>query len=202
MWPWTKVNVWPWPLIFIKLHVIIWLTASTNFDIIDYNSFLKNPLFYLFPIRKHKGPNLTLPLNRSRSTQGHHLNKLGSIRVLDAANQVSRSLTFWFQRRFFKGFAIYGHGDHFGHVTWTIWTNFRSHIPCRLHMKLASTGPVVSKEKNFENVESEWPWTNFDIIDYKINFEVSEEKMSKGCGRRRRPTYPISSPISELKNMF
>ena len=23
--------------------------------------FLKNPLFYLFPIQKHKGPNLTLP---------------------------------------------------------------------------------------------------------------------------------------------
>ena len=30
--------------------------------------FLKNPLFYLFPIQKHKGPNLTLPYNRSGST--------------------------------------------------------------------------------------------------------------------------------------
>ena len=30
---------------------------------------------------KQKGPNLTLPYNRSRSTQGHHLNKLGSTRV-------------------------------------------------------------------------------------------------------------------------
>ena len=39
--------------------------------------FLKNPLFYLFLIQKHKGPNLTLPLNtRSRSTQGHHLRNL------------------------------------------------------------------------------------------------------------------------------
>ena len=26
--------------------------------------FLKNPLFYLFPIQKHKGPNFTLPQNR------------------------------------------------------------------------------------------------------------------------------------------
>ena len=29
-----------------------------------------------FPIEKPKLPNLTLPLNRSRSTQGHNLNKL------------------------------------------------------------------------------------------------------------------------------
>ena len=34
-WPWMKINEWLWPLIFIKLYVPIWLTASTNFDIID-----------------------------------------------------------------------------------------------------------------------------------------------------------------------
>ena len=34
--------------------------------------FLKTPLFSFFPIEKPKLPNLTLPLNRSRSTQGHH----------------------------------------------------------------------------------------------------------------------------------
>ena len=34
-WPWTKVNEWPGPLIFL--------------------------LFYPYPIQKHKGPNLTLP---------------------------------------------------------------------------------------------------------------------------------------------
>ena len=38
--------------------------------------FLKNPLFSLFPIEKPMLPNLTLPLNRSRSLQGHHLNNL------------------------------------------------------------------------------------------------------------------------------
>ena len=26
----------------------------------------------------------------------------------------------------FKVFTIYGHGGHFGHVTWTIYINFRS----------------------------------------------------------------------------
>ena len=38
-----------------------------------------------FPIQKHKGLNLTLPYNRSWSTQGHHLNKFASTRAPDAA---------------------------------------------------------------------------------------------------------------------
>ena len=37
---------------------------------------LKNPLFLLFPIEKPKSQSLTLSLIRSRSTHGHHLNKL------------------------------------------------------------------------------------------------------------------------------
>ena len=36
----------------------------------------ENLQFSLFPIEKPKLPNLTLPLNRSRSFRGHHLNKL------------------------------------------------------------------------------------------------------------------------------
>ena len=36
---------------------------------------------------------------------------------------------------FFKVFTIYGHGDHLGHVTWTIYINFRSPFPRRLHIK-------------------------------------------------------------------
>ena len=37
---------------------------------------LRNPRFSRFTIEKPKLPNLTLPLNRSRSTQCHHLHKL------------------------------------------------------------------------------------------------------------------------------
>ena len=37
---------------------------------------MKYPLFSHFPIEKPKLPNVTLPSNRSRSLQGHHLNKL------------------------------------------------------------------------------------------------------------------------------
>ena len=42
---------------------------------------------------------------------------------------------------FWRVFTTYGRGGHLGHVTQTPWTNFRSPIPLRLHMKLASTGP-------------------------------------------------------------
>ena len=65
------------------------------------------------------------------STQGQHLNKFGSTWVLNAAYKVSRSSAFLFFREkiFLKVFIIYGHGGHFGHVTWTIWTNFRFPYP-------------------------------------------------------------------------
>ena len=44
------------------------------------------------------------------------------------------------------GNLLYGHGGHLGHVTRTVWTNFPSPIPWRLHM----IGPVVSVEKMFK----------------------------------------------------
>ena len=44
---------------------------------------------FSFPIEKPKLPNLTLPLNMSRSLQGHHLNKLCRAGVPDATYQVS-----------------------------------------------------------------------------------------------------------------
>ena len=61
--------------------------------------------------------------------------KFGSTWVPDAVYQVSRSLPSWFwRRRFFKVFTIYGPGSHLGHVTWNIWTKFHLNIPWRLHM--------------------------------------------------------------------
>ena len=36
---------------------------------------------------------------------------------------------------FLKVFTIYGHGGHLGHVTWTIYVNFRAPFPRRLHIK-------------------------------------------------------------------
>ena len=35
---------------------------------------------------------------------------------------------------------------------------------------LASIGPTVSKEKKFENVESEWPWTKVNEWPWPLVF--------------------------------
>ena len=47
----TKANEWPWPLVLIKLHVLIKSTASTNFYIIGYVSFWKFCCFTFFPYK-------------------------------------------------------------------------------------------------------------------------------------------------------
>ena len=57
-------------------------------------------------------------------------------------------------------------GGHIGHVTWTIWANFHSPIPWRLHMKF---GFNQHREKKFENVnlsdlgQGQWMTLIFDI---------------------------------------
>ena len=48
----------------------------------------------------------------------------------------------WFWRRFLKVFTIYGHGSHLGHVTCTIYINFLSHFPRRIHKKLGIDWPI------------------------------------------------------------
>ena len=53
-----------------------------------------------------------------------------------ATDQVSRQLAQWFwRRRFFKVFPVYGHGCHLGHVTWMKYINFLAPFARRLHMK-------------------------------------------------------------------
>ena len=39
------------------------------------------------------------------------------------------------EEEFLKFFIIYRHGDHLGHVTRTIWANFRSPNPWKIHVK-------------------------------------------------------------------
>ena len=57
-------------------------------------------------------------LDLGLSIQGHHLNKLGSTHVTNAAYQVSRSSAFRFHRiRFLKALTIYEHVGHIGHAT-------------------------------------------------------------------------------------
>ena len=44
--------------------------------------------------------------------------------------------------------AIYGHGGHLGHVTCTIYINFLSHFPRRLHMKFGIDWPSGFREED------------------------------------------------------
>ena len=49
---------------------------------------------------------------------------------------------------FLKVFTIYGHGGHLGHVTWTIYINFRSPLPRRLHIKFGFDWPSDFRGEN------------------------------------------------------
>ena len=51
----------------------------------------------------------------------------------------------------FKGLTIYGHGGHLVHVTCTIYINFLSHSPRRLHMKFGIDWRSGSEMKMFKN---------------------------------------------------
>ena len=68
---------------------------------------------------------------------------------------------------FFKVSTIYGHDGNLSHVTRTVWTNFRSPIPWRLHMKFG-----------FSQLSGFWGEDVWRVL-------------ATGDGRRR-PTYPIS----------
>ena len=45
------------------------------------------------------------------------------------------------EKIFFKVFTKYGRDGHLGHVTWTIYINFSSPFPRRLHMKFGFDWP-------------------------------------------------------------
>ena len=68
-------------------------------------------------------------------------NSLDAAQILTTLDHVLH-IKFQGHRRFgpeediLKIFIIYGHGGHLGHVTWTIWTNFGSPVPQRLHKKI------------------------------------------------------------------
>ena len=56
-------------------------------------------------------------------------------------------------------------------MAWTIWTNFHSPIPRRLHMKF---GPVVSEEKMFENVD-----THKDDKGLPVYYKLTNEPLAQ-----------------------
>ena len=135
--------------------------------------FIKNPLFYRFPIKEHKGPNLTFrKIGQGQPRVGHPLNKLGSTWAPDAAYQASRSSAFCFRRRrFYLRFLP------------NIWA-WQPSWSCDLDRlnKLSFLHPMEAP---------------YEI--WLIGQAVSEE-MFKEYGRQttdgQRPNYPIRSPVS------
>ena len=49
----------------------------------------------------------------------------------------------------FKVFTIYGRGGHLGHVTWTVYINYRSPFPRRLYIKPGFDWPSGFREEDF-----------------------------------------------------
>ena len=158
---------WPWPFIFIKLHVLIWLTASTNFDIIDDNSFWKIHCFTFFQYKSI----------RDQIWPCHKIGQ-GQPKVIIWTNLVVLEhpmlhIKFQDHSPFCSGeedflrFLRYMGMTTLDHVTRTFEQTFVPPSHRSSTWNLTLTGPVVS-----------------------------EEKMFKECGRQRRPTYPISSLLS------
>ena len=105
---------------------------------------------YIFPYKSISKQIWPWHKKRSRSTQGHHLNKLYWAQAPDAAYQAPRSLALWFQRgRFLKVFTMYGRGGYLGHVTQNPPSSPTTNILPPIHgcvIYLASTGAGVSEK--------------------------------------------------------
>ena len=96
---------------------------------------------------------------------------------------------FWFwRRRFFKVFTTYGHGGHLGschqdclnklsfpHPMETPWTNFRSPIPWRLHMKFGFHRPSGFWGKDFKERRRYNRRTTEAYLSYKLTNEPSAQ---------------------------
>ena len=55
------------------------------------------------------------------------------------------------KKKSFEDFTIYGCGGHLGHVIWTIYINFLSPFPRRLHMKFSLDLRSGFRKKIFAN---------------------------------------------------
>ena len=136
--------------------------------------FLKNPLFYLFPIQKHKGHNLTC----CKIGQGQR-------RVIIWTNLVVLEHPMLYtnfqghrpfgsgEEDFFKVFTISGHDGHLGHVTWKVLFPHAMEAPYEIWLWLAKQ---FLRRRCIKSVDDDGRQTVTD--DW-----------------RQGPTYTISSPI-------
>ena len=64
------------------------------------------------------------------------------------------------EKKIFKGFAIYRHGGHLGHVTLAIYINFNSPFLTMLHIKFGFDWPNNFREHFYKHESSVHLHTN------------------------------------------
>ena len=123
-----------------------------KFQIRDYNSFWKIHRFTFFPYK-------------SIRDQIWFCRKIGQDQLSVIIWTNLKELEHWCyipafkvigllvpEKKIFKVFTLYGLGGHLSHATWTVWTNFRSPIPWRLHMKFDFDWPSGCWGEDVEDV--------------------------------------------------
>ena len=86
------------------------------------------------PLHIYRDANLTLLSKGQRSTNDHHLNKLGRFWVLNAIYQDSAPKLFWFWRRFSSFYHIWTWRPSCS-IAWNIWTNWQYRFDRRPNVK-------------------------------------------------------------------
>ena len=103
----------------------------------------------------------------------------GRTPIHNATYLSSRPSVYWFwRRRFFKVFTIYGHGGHVGHVTQLIYINFHSYYPSSFHMNFGSKLPYCFWEKPYMPYLTLWDKISQNSAylkaDSQKNFQISQ----------------------------
>ena len=100
----------------------------------------------------------------------------------NAIYQVSWKSAHWFwRRRFLKVLAIYSHGGHLGHVTWTIYIKFRSPFLRMLHMKFGFDWPSGFKGEDLQNCGRRTTTDAGTWVYYKLTCEPCSKPYSILC---------------------
>ena len=95
----------------------------------------KSTVFPFFLMEKPKLQDLTLPLNRSRSTQGHHLKNYDKRESQMRHTKFRGNRSHGSGEDFGRVLITYGCGGHLGNVTSIMFINFHFHVPKSLHAK-------------------------------------------------------------------
>ena len=73
---------------------------------------------------------------------------------------------------------LYERRGHFGHVTWTIYTNLRSPFHRRHHIKLALNGQAVSEKNIFNQSMTNGPLNAHLILSRYNHSNEKQEALS------------------------